>query len=156
MALRWLIQNPRLEVERRVLFPAFSLGFSHFRNHHPVNVRVPFARVTGLYRTRMMTGLLEQQVRAGPPNQLCHLRVVLPARDGKLEFVYKPESFTLGLWLAAFMVIILSGWVVVGRLWRRASMPDAAGTTRACDRPSKAWRGTIQFIGLLNPDYGNT
>ena len=36
--------------------------------------------------------------------------VVLPAGDGTLEFVYKPASLILGLWLAGFGVVILAGW----------------------------------------------
>ena len=36
--------------------------------------------------------------------------VVLPAGSGTLEFIYKPASWILGLWLAGFGVIILSGW----------------------------------------------
>jgi uncharacterized membrane protein YfhO len=39
--------------------------------------------------------------------------VVLPAGNGTLEFVYRPASLILGLWLAGLAVVILLGWLIV-------------------------------------------
>jgi hypothetical protein len=39
--------------------------------------------------------------------------VVVPAGTGTLEFVYRPASLILGLWLAGFAALILLGWVIV-------------------------------------------
>ena len=47
--------------------------------------------------------------------------VVLPAGNGTLEFVYRPRSLIVGLWLAALGVIILSAWVLANGRWIRAS-----------------------------------
>jgi len=42
--------------------------------------------------------------------------VVVPAGSGTLEFVYKPVSLILGLWLAGFGVIILSAWLISNQI----------------------------------------
>jgi hypothetical protein len=42
--------------------------------------------------------------------------VVVPAGKGTLEFIYKPESLVLGLWLAGFAIMILAGWFVIAKL----------------------------------------
>jgi len=39
--------------------------------------------------------------------------VVVPAGNGTLEFIYKPASLILGLWLAGLAVIVLAGWLIV-------------------------------------------
>ena len=38
--------------------------------------------------------------------------VVVPAGNGTLEFIYKPASLNLGLWLAGLAVIVLAGWLI--------------------------------------------
>jgi uncharacterized membrane protein YfhO len=38
--------------------------------------------------------------------------VVVPAGSGTLEFVYRPASLILGLWLAGLAVIVLAGWLI--------------------------------------------
>jgi hypothetical protein len=38
--------------------------------------------------------------------------VVVPAGNGTLEFIYKPASLILGLWLAGLAVIVLAGWLI--------------------------------------------
>jgi uncharacterized membrane protein YfhO len=42
--------------------------------------------------------------------------VVVPAGSGTLEFIYKPASFVLGLWLAGFALIVLSCWLIAFRI----------------------------------------
>lgn len=39
--------------------------------------------------------------------------VVVPAGDATLEFIYKPASLILGLWLAGFAAIVLLCWFIV-------------------------------------------
>jgi hypothetical protein len=38
--------------------------------------------------------------------------VVVPAGNGTLEFIYKPASLILGLWLAGLALIVLAGWLI--------------------------------------------
>jgi hypothetical protein len=38
--------------------------------------------------------------------------VVVPAGNGTLEFIYKPASLILGLWLAGLAMIVLAGWLI--------------------------------------------
>jgi hypothetical protein len=45
--------------------------------------------------------------------------VVVPAGTGTLEFIYRPASLVLGLWLAALAAIALLGWLAVIRLHSR-------------------------------------
>lgn len=47
--------------------------------------------------------------------------VVVPAGNGTLEFVYQPMSFILGVWLAGFGAVILSGWWIGSRIRRTGS-----------------------------------
>jgi hypothetical protein len=42
--------------------------------------------------------------------------VVVPAGNGTLEFIYKPASLILGLWLAGLAVIVLAGWLIAIRI----------------------------------------
>jgi hypothetical protein len=42
--------------------------------------------------------------------------VVVPAENGTLEFIYKPASLILGLWLAGLAVIVLTGWLIAIRI----------------------------------------
>ena len=39
--------------------------------------------------------------------------VIVPAGAGTLEFVYRPASFILGLWLAGFAALGLIGWLAI-------------------------------------------
>ena len=45
--------------------------------------------------------------------------IVVPAGNGTLEFIYRPASLILGLWLAGFAVIVLSGWFGATRIQSR-------------------------------------
>ena len=47
--------------------------------------------------------------------------VVVPAAIGTLEFIYRPASLILGLWLAGLAAIILLIWLVVIRLRSRSN-----------------------------------
>ena len=49
--------------------------------------------------------------------------VVVPAGIGTLEFIYRPASVALGLWLAGLAAIVLLGWVAVFRLRSRPKQP---------------------------------
>jgi hypothetical protein len=42
--------------------------------------------------------------------------VVIPAGNGTLEFIYKPASLFLGLWLAGLAVIVLAGWLIASKI----------------------------------------
>jgi hypothetical protein len=42
--------------------------------------------------------------------------VVVPAGNGTLEFIYKPASLILGLWLAAFAAFVLICWLAIIRI----------------------------------------
>jgi hypothetical protein len=42
--------------------------------------------------------------------------VVVPAGSGTLEFVYRPASLVLGLWLAGFAALVLICWLVIIRI----------------------------------------
>ena len=42
--------------------------------------------------------------------------VVLPAGNGTLEFIYRPASLIVGLWLAGLAVVVLAGWLIAGRI----------------------------------------
>jgi hypothetical protein len=42
--------------------------------------------------------------------------VVVPAGNGTLEFIYKPASLVLGLWLAGLALIVLSCWLAAIRI----------------------------------------
>jgi hypothetical protein len=44
--------------------------------------------------------------------------VVVPAGNGTLEFIYRPASLILGLWLAGFAVTVLLCWLLV--IWLQA------------------------------------
>ena len=55
--------------------------------------------------------------------------VVVPAGAGTLEFVYKPASLILGLWLAGFAAIVLLGWLVAVRIpLVKTQTPPGSGT----------------------------
>lgn len=45
--------------------------------------------------------------------------VVVPAGSGTLEFIYRPASLILGLWLAGLAAVALSGWLTIIRLRSR-------------------------------------
>ena len=50
--------------------------------------------------------------------------VVVPAGNGMLEFIYRPASLILGLWLAGFATIVLACWLIL--IWiqsRNAAIP---------------------------------
>ena len=47
--------------------------------------------------------------------------VVVPAGTGTLEFIYRPASLMLGLWLAGFAAIVLLGWLTVTGIRNRAA-----------------------------------
>jgi hypothetical protein len=47
--------------------------------------------------------------------------VVVPAGNGTLEFIYRPASLILGLWLAGFAALVLIGWLAIIRIKSPAS-----------------------------------
>ena len=48
--------------------------------------------------------------------------VAVPAGNGTLEFIYKPASLILGLWLAGFAAIVLLCWLIVIWIQSRNAM----------------------------------
>jgi hypothetical protein len=44
--------------------------------------------------------------------------VIVPAGNGTLEFIYRPASLILGLWLAGFAAIVLSCWLII--IWMQS------------------------------------
>jgi uncharacterized membrane protein YfhO len=54
--------------------------------------------------------------------------VVVPAGNGTLEFIYKPASLILGLWLAGLAVIVLAGWLIAIKIWMvKTKVPPFSG-----------------------------
>jgi hypothetical protein len=53
--------------------------------------------------------------------------VVVPAGNGTLEFIYKPASLILGLWLAGLAVIVLAGWLIAIKIWMVKKAPPLSG-----------------------------
>jgi hypothetical protein len=51
--------------------------------------------------------------------------VVVPAGNGTLEFIYKPASLILGLWLAGFAALVLICWLAIIRIKSPASASNA-------------------------------
>ena len=49
--------------------------------------------------------------------------VVVPAGSGTLEFIYRPASLIIGLWLAGFAVTVLSGWFCATWIQSRNATP---------------------------------
>jgi len=61
--------------------------------------------------------------------------VVVPAGDGTLEFVYKPASLILGLWLASIAAIILLCWPMIIWIHNRGVEKNSGGGERAQSVP---------------------
>jgi hypothetical protein len=54
--------------------------------------------------------------------------VVVPAGNGTLEFIYKPASLILGLWLAGLAVTVLAGWLIAIQIRRvKTKTPPLSG-----------------------------
>jgi hypothetical protein len=51
--------------------------------------------------------------------------VVVPAGTGTLEFIYKPGSLMLGLWLAGLAVIIVFCWLGIAAVNRTRKLAPA-------------------------------
>jgi hypothetical protein len=51
--------------------------------------------------------------------------VVVPAGNGTLEFIYKPASLILGLWLAGFAALVLIFWLAIIRINSPSSASNA-------------------------------
>jgi len=52
----------------------------------------------------------------------------VPAGNGTLEFIYRPASLILGLSLAGFAIMVLSGWLIVtGTRTRKIEAPSLPG-----------------------------
>ena len=51
--------------------------------------------------------------------------VVVPAGNGTLEFIYRPASLILGLWLAGFAALVLIVWLAIIRI----KSPSSASNT---------------------------
>jgi len=56
--------------------------------------------------------------------------VVVPAGNGTLEFIYKPASLILGLWLAGLAAIILLGWLAIIRIQPPSSASNANSVSK--------------------------
>ena len=55
--------------------------------------------------------------------------VVVPAGNGTLEFIYKPASLILGLWLAGFAALVLICWLAIIQIQSPASASNANGVS---------------------------
>ena len=51
--------------------------------------------------------------------------VVVPAGNGTLEFIYRPASLILGLWLAGFAALVLICWLAIIRIQSPSSASNA-------------------------------
>jgi hypothetical protein len=67
--------------------------------------------------------------------------VVVPAGTGTLEFIYRPASVVLGLWLAGLAAIVLPSWWAAIR-WRsrqnQSPNQTAAGQVPALSQKNNA------------------
>ncbi|MGO9585542.1 MAG: hypothetical protein ACLP2Y_05035 [Limisphaerales bacterium] len=106
-------------VESPVELPALCRGTAEITNEIPTRILVSVHMETpGLV---VLADNWDQGWRAywnGKPVPVLRANyavrgVVVPAGSGTLEFVYRPASLVLGLWLAGLAVIFLAGWVVI-------------------------------------------
>jgi hypothetical protein len=56
--------------------------------------------------------------------------VIVPTGNGTLEFVYKPASLLLGLWLAGIAAIVLLCWPIIVRIRNRGVKKNGGGGDR--------------------------
>lgn len=109
-------------VESPVELPASSRGVAQITNETPTRVRVSVHMETpGLV---VLADNWDSGWRAyWNGHRVPILRVnyairgvIVPAGNGTLEFIYQPMSLILGLWLAGFGAVILSGWLISSRI----------------------------------------
>jgi hypothetical protein len=122
-------------VESAVELPARCLGTARITNETPTHITVSAQMETpGLV---VLADNWDKGWRAswnGRPVPVLRTDysvrgVVVPAGAGTLEFVYKPASFILGLWLAGFAAIVLLGWLVAVRIpLVKTQTPPGSGT----------------------------
>ena len=112
-------------VESLVDLPALCRGVAQITNEIPTRVLISARMETpGLV---VLADNWDKGWRAywnGKPMPVLRVNyavrgVVVPAGSGTLEFVYKPMSLILGLWLAGFAAMVLTGWLAVIRIRRR-------------------------------------
>jgi hypothetical protein len=109
-------------VESPVELPTLCRGTAEITNEIPTRVRVSVHMETpGLI---VLADNWDKGWRAywnGKPMPVLRANyavrgVVVPAGSGTLEFIYKPASLVLGLWLAGFALIVLSCWLAAIRI----------------------------------------
>jgi hypothetical protein len=105
-------------VESPVELPALCRGTAEITNEIPTRIMVSVHMETpGLV---VLADRWDKGWRAywnGKPMPILQVNyairgVVVPAGTGTLEFVYKPASLILGLWLAGLAMIVLTGWLI--------------------------------------------
>ena len=105
-------------VESPVELPALCRGTAEITNEIPTRIMVSVHMETpGLV---VLADRWDKGWRAywnGKPMPILQVNyairgVVVPAGTGTLEFVYKPASLILGLWLAGLAIIVLTGWLI--------------------------------------------
>jgi hypothetical protein len=109
-------------VESPVELPASCRGVAQITNEIPTRVMISVQMETpGLV---VLADNWENGWRAywnGKPAPVLRTNyairgVVVPAGSGTLEFIYQPMSLILGIWLAGFGAVILSGWWIGSRI----------------------------------------
>ena len=105
-------------VETTVELPALCRGTARIENETPTHITISAHMETpGLV---VLADNWDRGWRAywnGKPVPILRANyairgVVVPAGNGTLEFIYKPASLILGLWLAGLAVIVLAGWPI--------------------------------------------
>jgi hypothetical protein len=118
-------------VESPVELPAMCRGTAEITNEIPTRIKVSVHMETpGLV---VLADRWDKGWRAywkGRPVAVLRANyavrgVVVPAGAGTLEFVYKPASFILGLWLAGFAAFILVCWLAIIRIKSPSSASNA-------------------------------
>ena len=111
-------------VESPVELPALCRGTAQIKNETPTRITISAQMETpGLV---VLADNWDRGWRAywnGRPVPVLRANyavrgVVVPAGNGTLEFIYKPASLILGLWLAGFAVTVLLCWLLV--IWLQA------------------------------------
>jgi hypothetical protein len=113
-------------VESRIELPASCRGTAQITNETPTHIVISTHMETpGLI---VLADRWDKGWRAlynGKPAPILRtdyaLRgVIVPEGNGTLEFIYKPASFILGLWLAGIAAFVLLCWLAIIRKWAEA------------------------------------
>jgi len=126
-------------VETPVALPADSRGAAQITDETPTHIKISAQMETpGLV---VLADRWDKGWRAywnGRPVPILEANyairgVVVPAENGTLEFMYKPASMILGLWLAGFAALVLICWLVIIRIQSppAASSADIVGKKQA-------------------------